>query len=72
MTFTVIYEKGPTSWGAYVPALSSCLGFLRTPKLSATTRRHASGPAPRCLRVRSVPVMGCSATIAPYCPLPSK
>lgn len=21
MTFTVIYEKGPTSWGAYVPDL---------------------------------------------------
>ena len=21
MTFTVIYEKGPTSWGAYIPDL---------------------------------------------------
>jgi len=21
MTYTVIYEKGPTSWGAYVPGL---------------------------------------------------
>ena len=21
MTYTVIYEKGPTSWGAYVPDL---------------------------------------------------
>ena len=25
MTYTVIYEKGPTSWGAYVPDLSGVI-----------------------------------------------
>jgi predicted RNase H-like HicB family nuclease len=25
MTFTVIYEKGPMSWGAYVPDLSGVI-----------------------------------------------
>lgn len=24
MEYTVIFEKGPTSWGAYVPDLSGC------------------------------------------------
>ncbi len=25
MKYTVIYEKGPTSWGAYVPDLPGCI-----------------------------------------------
>jgi predicted RNase H-like HicB family nuclease len=25
MTYTVIYEKGPTSWGAYVPDLAGVI-----------------------------------------------
>jgi len=25
MTYTVIYEKGPTSWGAYVPDLTGVI-----------------------------------------------
>ena len=25
MMYTVIYEKGPTSWGAYVPDLPGCI-----------------------------------------------
>jgi predicted RNase H-like HicB family nuclease len=25
LTYTVIYEKGPTSWGAYVPDLSGVI-----------------------------------------------
>jgi len=31
MTYTVIYEKGPTSWGAYVPDLPGvvCVGDSR-------------------------------------------
>jgi len=27
MTFTVIYEKGPTSWGAYVPDLPGMISL---------------------------------------------
>ena len=25
MTYTVIYEKGPTSWGAYIPDLAGVI-----------------------------------------------
>ena len=30
MEYTVIYEKGPTSWGAYVPDLPGCVAVGKT------------------------------------------
>jgi predicted RNase H-like HicB family nuclease len=30
MQYTVIYEKGPTSWGASVPDLPGCIAVGRT------------------------------------------
>ncbi len=30
MKYLVIYEKGPTSWGAYVPDLPGCVGAGET------------------------------------------
>ena len=30
MTYTVIYEKGPTSWGAYVPDLPGVISVADT------------------------------------------
>jgi predicted RNase H-like HicB family nuclease len=30
MTYTVIYEKGPTSWGAYVPDLPGVIAVGET------------------------------------------
>lgn len=32
MQYTVIYEKGETSWGAYVPDLPGCVAAGRTRK----------------------------------------
>lgn len=29
-TFTVLYEQGPTSWGAYVPDLDGCIATGKT------------------------------------------
>ncbi len=30
MRYLVIYEKGPTSWGAYVPDLPGCVAVGKT------------------------------------------
>lgn len=32
MKYLVIYEKGPTSWGAYVPDLPGCVAVGQTQK----------------------------------------
>ena len=29
-TYTVLYEQGPTSWGAYVPDLEGCIATGKT------------------------------------------
>ena len=30
MKYLVIYEKGPTSWGAYIPDLPGCVAVAKT------------------------------------------
>ena len=30
MSYTAIFEKGPTSWGAYVPDLPGCIAAAET------------------------------------------
>jgi len=39
--YTVIYERGPRNWSAYVPDLPGCIATAKTPKLLERRIREA-------------------------------
>lgn len=48
MTYTVIFEQGPTSWGAYVPDLPGCIAVGDTredveTEIQAAIKFHLDG-----------------------------
>jgi len=57
MTYTVIFEKGPTSWGAYVPDLPGVISVGGHSRRSRAADSSSFGAAPggACGRRLAVP-----------------
>lgn len=54
--YLVIYEKGPTSWGAYVPDLPGCFAVGKTRKETGRLIREAIREHIEVLRAEGLPV----------------
>jgi predicted RNase H-like HicB family nuclease len=55
MRYTVILEKGPSAWGAYVPDLPGCAVIAETEEQAAALIREAIKLYLEDLRTRNLP-----------------
>ena len=54
--YLVIYEEGPTSWGAYVPDLPGCFAVGKTRKETERLIREAIEEHIEVLKAEGIPV----------------
>lgn len=54
--YAVIYERGPNSWGAYVPDLTGCVAVAKTRQEIERLIREAIAEHIEALRSEGIPV----------------